>query len=552
MTLATGYQQFAAGDDQQFGPFVFYVITLNAPTPTACKIPAGITVDTNGDPVDFATAALQTALSTQVGEVQASPTANTVLGRLKDIDDEITSLNAKVTAANTGAVVVSSSALPAGAATSAKQDTQITHAANAAQSLVEVEGVIYEYGFMFNPLTDKLFLVGGWNTGSGQVVPFNVDDNNRVYVNLQNSNGDLEYGSGAAGNGTLRTISATNDPVASTVGTYGSATIPTTAVMMGAWDDVNAHVGRLTVTDEMRLKSSSRLVNDSELPANYGSGASSSQTLRTVLSSDSSVSSVNTLYGGGTLVGSDSPLFPHAIAGYGSTAVPTAVTGDGKLTNFWLTRNGALNCHPVRSNGSDYDSSNPLSVRVESQGNTLTVSPSASSPGFIADDAAFTPGTTIVRMAGFQADETSTDSVDEGDGGAARMTLDRKQIVTIQPHTQGGLSIMRSLDIDETEEDVKTSRGQLYSVFACNTATSTRYLKFYNATAANVTVGTTTPVLTIPIPGNASDDIAAVINFGSHGVEFDTAISVACTTGLADNDTGAPAANDVIINVFYK
>ena len=85
-----------------------------------------------------------------------------------------------------------------------------------------------------------------------------------------------------------------------------------------------------------------------------------------------------------------------------------------------------------------------------------------------------------------------------------------------------------------------------------NNATTTRFLKFYNATAANVTVGTTTPVITIAIPGNASDDVTGILNAGGHGVAFDTAITVAATTGLADADTGAPAANDVIVNIFYK
>lgn len=169
----------------------------------------------------------------------------------------------------------------------------------------------------------------------------------------------------------------------------------------------------------------------------------------------------------------------------------------------------------------------------------------------IVDDAAFTPATSSVMMAGFQADEASTDSVDEGDAGAARMTLDRKVITTPQPHTTGGLSIFRSLDLDESEEEVKGTAGQVYGMWVTNTATSTRFIKFYNATAANVTVGTTTPVLTWGIPGNSSDDVSAV--FGSAmGIAFDTAITVAATTGVADNDTGAPAANDVIINVFYK
>jgi hypothetical protein len=114
-----------------------------------------------------------------------------------------------------------------------------------------------------------------------------------------------------------------------------------------------------------------------------------------------------------------------------------------------------------------------------------------------------------------------------------------------------GLSIFRSLDIDESEEEVKATAGTVYGVWVSNMATSTRFLKFYNATAANVTVGTTTPVITIAIPGNTSDDVSAVLGAGGHGIKFDTAICVAATTGLADNDTGAPSANDVLVNVFY-
>lgn len=187
---------------------------------------------------------------------------------------------------------------------------------------------------------------------------------------------------------------------------------------------------------------------------------------------------------------------------------------------------------------------------VQVDGNALTSLQLIDDP-VIADDAAFTPATSKVMMAGFEADESSTDSVDEGDAGAARMTLDRKVIMNPQPHTAGGLSIFRSLDIDETEEDVKTSAGQVYGIWVTNTATATRFVKFYNATAANVTVGTTTPVITIGIPGNSSDDVAGLFS-STMGIAFDTAICVAATTGIADNDTGAPAANDVLINVFYK
>jgi hypothetical protein len=118
--------------------------------------------------------------------------------------------------------------------------------------------------------------------------------------------------------------------------------------------------------------------------------------------------------------------------------------------------------------------------------------------------------------------------------------------VGVVPRTSGGLSIFRSLDLDETEEDVKTSAGQVFGWYFYNDGAAEAYVKFYNATAANVTVGTTTPVLTIPIPAGAAANV-----FTDIGIAFGTAISVAATTAVADNDTAAPAANQVVANIFY-
>jgi hypothetical protein len=124
-------------------------------------------------------------------------------------------------------------------------------------------------------------------------------------------------------------------------------------------------------------------------------------------------------------------------------------------------------------------------------------------------------------------------------------------VVNVRPETSGGLSIHRSIDLDEgTLEVVKASAGQVYSMWVANTATATRFIKFYDVTSG--TAGTGTPVLTIPIPGNSSDDIAGVFNAGSHGIAFSTGICVGATTGVADSDTGAPGANEVIVNIFFK
>jgi hypothetical protein len=167
--------------------------------------------------------------------------------------------------------------------------------------------------------------------------------------------------------------------------------------------------------------------------------------------------------------------------------------------------------------------------------------------GFV-DDSTFTPASSKVAAIGLQADETSTDSVDEGDIGCPRMTLDRKVITSDYPSATGeGLDVFRSIDVDESEEDVKTSAGKLYGWFLHNAHTATLFVKFYNATAANTTVGTTTPIMTIPIPAGAS----ANVHFNK-GIKFDTALCIAATTGVADADTGAPAANVLIANIFYK
>lgn len=117
----------------------------------------------------------------------------------------------------------------------------------------------------------------------------------------------------------------------------------------------------------------------------------------------------------------------------------------------------------------------------------------------------------------------------------------------------GGLSVFRSLDLDESEEQAKATPGKLYKLRMTNFATSTRYVKIYNDTAANVTVGTTTPIDTIVLPAASSGDACVVTeNFGGKGLTFDTALTLAATTALADNDTGAPGANEVVVSAYYE
>jgi hypothetical protein len=120
--------------------------------------------------------------------------------------------------------------------------------------------------------------------------------------------------------------------------------------------------------------------------------------------------------------------------------------------------------------------------------------------------------------------------------------------VVVRPETAGGLSAWSSTsDLDETEEEIKATAGQVYSFYFNNKSGSARTLKFYANTAAGTTVGTTTPLFKYEMNGSTAGHIAI-----PQGVAFATGICVAATTGYADADTGAPAANDVTCTVFYK
>lgn len=115
------------------------------------------------------------------------------------------------------------------------------------------------------------------------------------------------------------------------------------------------------------------------------------------------------------------------IPGTGATNLGKAVDSAGGATDTGVAalalRDDALSA--LTPAEGDY-----TRLRVDSTG-ALWVNTGSSNTNVIQDDSAFTPGTSYVGAAGFLADETAPDSVDEGDIGAARMTLDRKQLMVI-------------------------------------------------------------------------------------------------------------------------
>jgi hypothetical protein len=134
--------------------------------------------------------------------------------------------------------------------------------------------------------------------------------------------------------------------------------------------------------------------------------------------------------------------------------------------------------------------------------------------------------------------------------------LDRlKAIVTALSNvtlaSEAGFLCYRNTALSATPQSIKSSAGSLMAWNAININTVPVYLKFYNT--ASPTVGTTTPLLTILVP--PSDGVTPGLFFQEScliPVEvFNTAISVACVTGLADNSTTAPTT-PIHISVRYK
>ena len=89
-----------------------------------------VTIDSSALPTGAATSAKQDTMISSLSAID---------GHVDGIEGSLTSIDSKVTACNTGAVVVSSSALPTGASTAARQDTTNTHLATLAGAVSGAE-----------------------------------------------------------------------------------------------------------------------------------------------------------------------------------------------------------------------------------------------------------------------------------------------------------------------------------------------------------------------------------------------------------------------------
>jgi len=90
-----------------------------------------------------------------------------------------------------------------------------------------------------------------------------------------------------------------------------------------------------------------------------------------------------------------------------------------------------------------------------------------------------------------------------------------------------------STALTNTAQAVSSTPARIFGYWITNPNAAVEYIQFYNQLAANVTVGTTIPFMTISIPASSSANLSL-----PYGIQCASALSVAATDSAGGN--GAP------------
>jgi hypothetical protein len=352
-------------------------------------------------------------------------------------------------------------------------------------------------------------------------------------------------------NGNVKVAIASGGGSGGTASSFGSA-VPATGTAAGASDGTNMQIPRVFDLDSGAGTQYGLGVNLRKI-ASGGSveAGTSSDPLRT----DPTGTTAQPITDNGGSVTTDTPQLPASLGQKTmANSVGVAIASDqGNLPANVAQINGVT---PLMGAGVTGTGSQRVTIATDGQGQ-------------VADNAGFTDGTTRLDVAGFIFDETAGTALTENDAAAARIDSKRAIVnvledattrgqraavsasgalsVTDVPATSGGWSISTLLSAATTNAtSVKASAGQVGGWYLYNANAAVRYLKLYNKASAP-TVGTDVPVMTIPIPPGSG----ANVEIGK-GLPFATGIAFAITTGPTTADTGAVAANEIIVNLYYK
>jgi hypothetical protein len=108
----------------------------------------------------------------------------------------------------------------------------------------------------------------------------------------------------------------------------------------------------------------------------------------------------------------------------------------------------------------------------------------------------------------------------------------------------------RDIDCQPTGKVIKGSMGSVSGWYIANISTGWRYVKFYDK--ATAPASTDTPLMTLGIPPGSAANVSLRTLIESKTLPFVNGLGIRGTTGVADNDTGAPTTNDLVVNIFFQ
>jgi hypothetical protein len=110
----------------------------------------------------------------------------------------------------------------------------------------------------------------------------------------------------------------------------------------------------------------------------------------------------------------------------------------------------------------------------------------------------------------------------------------------------GPADIYHKISAASTNAAVIKAEAALFTGYMIvNTAAQFSYVKLYDK-ATTPTVGTDTPAVVIGVPPASAANVTI-----APPAEFLTGLGIATTTGIADSDSGAVAANDLAITIYF-
>ena len=103
---------------------------------------------------------------------------------------------------------------------------------------------------------------------------------------------------------------------------------------------------------------------------------------------------------------------------------------------------------------------------------------------------------------------------------------------------------------DNTAQAAKAVAGQLILLEVSNINIVDGYIQLFDAAAADVTVGTTTPKQSYIVPkGDGTNRGGMTATFAPNGMDFQTAITYSCTTTATG---GTALTTALVVNIVFR